>query len=158
MMPRQKPTAFQQQNEQIEHLVAENKRLEEENEKLKVDNCSEVKQAMENLHVALKPRYVRLDELVLNPGLQHVAIYIFKKLDPKSLANCRLVSKKWKDCIDNGKVGKFWLRKQLSELLKRESKESLLSAKQLLIKDTMIGNKNIFGFAYLRKLKHFSYR
>ena len=98
-------SAFQQRNERIEHLVAENKRLEQDNKKLKLDSCYEVKQAMENLHEALKPRYVRLDELVTNPGLQHVALYIFKKLDPKTLGNCRLVSREWKNCIDNGKVG-----------------------------------------------------
>ena len=137
-------SAFQQRNERIEHLVAENKRLEQDNKKLKLDSCYEVKQAMENLHEALKPRYVRLDELVTNPGLQHVALYIFKKLDPKTLGNCRLVSREWKDCIDNGKVGKYWVRKQLSDLLELESKEYVLSAKQLFIND-YFGSKIILG-------------
>lgn len=88
---------------QIEELLAENKRLKQE-------NYQDIKQTIKELHGALKSRYVRLDELVDNPGLRHVAWYIFKKLDPKSLGNCRLVSKRWKDCIGESK---FWWHKPL---------------------------------------------
>ena len=70
---------------QIEELLAENKRLKEE-------NFCDIKQTIKELHGALKSRYVRLDELVNNPGLKHVAWYIFKKLDPKSLGHCQLLS------------------------------------------------------------------
>ena len=38
-----------------------------------------------------------------DPGLQYVAVNIFKCLDPKSLGNCRQTSKVWKDFIDNEK-------------------------------------------------------
>ena len=88
---------------QIEELLAENKRLKEE-------NFCDIKQTIKELHGALKSRYVRLDELVNNPGLKHVAWYIFKKLDPKSLGHCRLVSKSWKDCIEETR---FWCQKPL---------------------------------------------
>ena len=37
---------------------------------------------------------------VENPGLQHIGVLIFKYLDPKSFANCRLVSKGCKDLIE----------------------------------------------------------
>ena len=37
---------------------------------------------------------------VENPGLQHIGISILKFLDPKSFANCRLVSKGCKDLIE----------------------------------------------------------
>ena len=71
-----------------------------------------VKEAMEKLQVALKPRYVRLDDLVHNPGLEHIALQIFKLLDIKSHTTCRLVSQEWRDCIDNDKC---LLQKQLSK-------------------------------------------
>ena len=82
---------------QNEELLAEVKRLKQDNQ------CFEIRQSMQKLHEALKPRYVRLDELVNNTGLKHVALLIFKKLSPEDLGNCRLVSKGWKECIDNDK-------------------------------------------------------
>ena len=105
-----------------EELRAENKRLKEEVQdverlraeivRLKQDNqCNEVKEAMHKLQVALKPRIFRMDDLVGNPGLKHIALQIFKGLDLKSHSNCRLVSKKWKDCIDNNK---WWWKQQIA--------------------------------------------
>ena len=73
------------QNEQNEEFSAGNKRQKGEIQ------CSEVEQ------------FVQLDELVHNPGLRHIALQIFSELDPQSHVNCRLVSKGWKDCIDNDK-------------------------------------------------------
>ena len=79
--------------------------LETENESLKMKNPSfEIRKAMEKLHVALKPRYFRMDELVANPGLEHVAQKIFQLLDREDLKNCQLVSKAWRDCIRNDKI------------------------------------------------------
>ena len=40
---------------------------------------------------------------IKKPGLQHVAMNIFKYLDPRNLGNCRQVSKGWKALIDNEK-------------------------------------------------------
>ena len=50
---------------------------------------------------------------VENPGLQHIGIAIFKFLDPKSFANCRLVSKGCKDLIE--KDNTWWRRILKSE-------------------------------------------
>ena len=75
---------------------------EEEVKSLKLhDERYQIIKAMKNLQKALKPRYVRLDELVHNRGLQHLARYIFQYLNYQSLAQCRLVSKDWKDFIDH---------------------------------------------------------
>ena len=42
-----------------------------------------------------------LNPSVFYQGFAHVAEQIFKKLDNKSLTNCREVSKSWRDCIDD---------------------------------------------------------
>ena len=44
-----------------------------------------------------------LDQIIHNPGFHYVAIEIFLYLDPKSLGNCRLLSKVYKNFIDNTK-------------------------------------------------------
>ena len=70
-------------------LILQNEQLRAEHKRLK--------QAMEQI-------IVRLNELVHNSGLKHIALQIFNELDPKSHGNCRLVSKEWKNCIDNDKL------------------------------------------------------
>ena len=45
-----------------------------------------------------------LHELISNPGYDCVVENIFSNMDPNTLANCRLVSKQWKDVIDNRKA------------------------------------------------------
>ena len=90
------------------------------------DQCYQIIEAIENLHQALKPRYVRLDDLVQNRGLQHLALKIFRKLDYKSLANCRLVSKDWKEFIDSDTVVPFeaWkIRTSKSCIMTKEEDE-----------------------------------
>ena len=91
----------------------------EESKRLKRhhDQCFQIFKAVKNLHKALKPRYVRLDELIQNRGLQHLARSIFWFLDYSSLTSCRLVSKSWKDFIDNNcdKLFEYW--KLLLQLL-----------------------------------------
>ena len=44
-----------------------------------------------------------LSELICNRGFDHIAEAIFGKLDPITLAKCRLVSKDWKALIDTRK-------------------------------------------------------
>ena len=44
-----------------------------------------------------------LDQIIYNNGFHAVAIEIFLNMDPKSLSNCRLLSKVYKDFIDNTK-------------------------------------------------------
>ena len=46
-----------------------------------------------------------METLIL--GYDHIALQIFGELDDKSLGNCRLVCKSWKQCIDN--VKSFWI-------------------------------------------------
>ena len=77
------------------------KALERENKRLKKDNeCDKIIQTINNVHQALKPLYVRLDELVLNRGLEHIALNIFQHLDLPTLSRCRQVSSNWKKCIE----------------------------------------------------------
>ena len=88
--------------DQIKTLEDRIKLLEIENGQLKNDSqASDIQTAMFKLQLSLKPRFVRLDDLVCNSGLVHVAYKIFGYLDLKSLRNCRLVSKAWKDCIED---------------------------------------------------------
>ena len=85
--------------------------LERENKRLKQDNeIDKIIQTVNKIHKALKPRYVRLDELVRNSGLQHIAQNIFQHLDLPTLSRCRQVSSSWKICIDNDK---YWWKKLL---------------------------------------------
>ena len=153
---------------QIEELRTENKRLKEENQeverlraeiaRLKQDNqCNEVKEAMHKLQVALKPRIFRMDDLVGNPGLKHIALQIFKGLDLKSHGNCRLVSKKWKDCIDNNK---WWWKQQIARcryylsiiedqildqaVKKRESVKEFSKALKYVSKEESLANLQLF--------------
>ena len=60
--------------------------------------------SMEKLHESLKKSHFRIEKFIQNPGLQHIALAIFKKLDPKSLGNCRVVAKEWKACIDQAEA------------------------------------------------------
>ena len=91
---------------------------EEEIKSLKLHDARyQIIKAMKSLQKALKPRYVRLDELVQNRGLQHLARYIFQYLNYQSLAHCRLVSKDWKDFIDEHCDNIFFHWKQNLSLL-----------------------------------------
>ena len=56
---------------------------------------------MKALQIALKPRYVRMDELVCNRGLDHLALKIFRHLDRSDLVSCLQVSKAWNEFISN---------------------------------------------------------
>ena len=57
---------------------------------------------------------ISIQDLIQNQGLKHVAEKIFGYLDAKSLANCREVSKSWRDLIDDGKM---WWILQLQEMM-----------------------------------------
>ena len=95
--------------DQIRTLEDRIKLLEIENKLLKNDSqASDIQTAMLKLQLSLKPRFVRLDNLVCNSGLVHVAYKIFGYLDLKSLRNCRLVSKAWKECVEDDSF--YWNR------------------------------------------------
>ena len=86
----------------IEALEKEVQELRNENKRLKSEHqSSDIIQTIAEIHGHLKSRFVRMDDLVHNFGLQHIATKIFKNLDIKTLGNCRAVSKGWKSFIDN---------------------------------------------------------
>ena len=57
----------------------------------------------DNIQTTQKLEFCDVDELVHNPGLQHVALYIFNLMDLFTLKTCRAISKSWKRMIDNDK-------------------------------------------------------
>ena len=57
----------------------------------------------DNIETIQKLEFCDVDELVHNPGLQHVALYIFNLMDFYTLKTCRAISKSWKRMIDNDK-------------------------------------------------------
>ena len=62
-----------------------------------------------------------IDKIIKNPGLQHVSEDIFQLLDKKSLMNCRLVNRSWKNVMDQPN---FWFKKL------KEDKKYLLEDKE----------------------------
>ena len=147
---------LKRQNEELlgknEELLAEVKRLKQENQYF------EIRQSMKKLHEALKPRYVRLDELVNNNGLKHVALQIFKKLSPEDLGNCRLVSKDWKECIDNDKY--WWQQVQFGHCKRViTTYRSVLKGKETLYEycpELMDVIENVFQKESIENMKLFS--
>ena len=57
------------------------------------------------------------EALLENPGLHNIVRNISSYLDPKSLAQCRLVSHSWKDSIDNDRQ---WFIFQLERIHNQE--------------------------------------
>ena len=58
-----------------------------------------------------------MEEILTNQGLCHIVENISSYLDPKSLAQCRVVCQSWKDSIDNDRQ---WLIFQLEHIHKQE--------------------------------------
>ena len=58
-----------------------------------------------------------MEEILANPGLSHIVRNISSYLDPKSLAQCRVVCHSWKDLIDNDRQ---WLIFQLEHIHNQE--------------------------------------
>ena len=88
----------------IEALEEEVGQSKEGNKRLRSDNQStDIIKCMKDIQNDLRTRFVRLDELVHNPGLGHIARHIFNFFDIKTLGKCRQVSRGWKSFIDNDK-------------------------------------------------------
>ena len=68
---------------------------------------------MKRLQSALQLRIFKMNSLITNPGLQHLAIRIFAKLNIQDLKHCRIVCKLWKDMIENDKS---WLHYNLNKV------------------------------------------
>ena len=95
----------------VERLQEENQSWEIENKRRNQDDhWDDIMDSMEKLHKLLKKRFFEIEKFIQNPGFQHIALTIFKKLDLKTLGNCRAVSKEWKACIDQDK---YWWHLQL---------------------------------------------
>ena len=62
----------------------------------------------------------KMDKLIRNEGLQHLAQKIFQPLDLQSLQNCRVVCKAWQRFIDQNI---HWETK-LAQEMERKSRES----------------------------------
>ena len=119
---------------QIEELYSEKKRLEQDNKRPKQDN-------------------VGLDDLVCNPGLQHVALQIFKQLDPKSLGFCRSVSKSWKEVIDDDKTWwqsllleyKSFMIKKIYKSYRNDQLEEFIEAMEYINDNESLENLKLFA-------------
>ena len=57
-----------------------------------------------------------MKEILVIPGLQHIAHNVSRFLDAKSLAQCRLVCQSWRNLIDNDRP---WLIFQLQHIQNR---------------------------------------
>ena len=133
---------------QIEELHEEKMLLEQDSKRLKQDNkLYQVQKSME------KQEYIRLDELVCNPGLEHVALQIFKNLDRKSLGSCRSVSKGWKACIDNDKHWwqslildyKSFMIKKVHKRYSNDQLEEFIEAMQYIHDNESLKNLELFA-------------
>ena len=97
----------------IEALEQVVERLQEENQSCKTEikrfrQDHDIMDSMGKLHKALKTRpltHFRIEELIRNPGFQHIALSIFKKLDPKSLGTCRVLSFKRMESLTRTSTG-----------------------------------------------------
>ena len=49
-----------------------------------------------------------MNNFIVNPGLQHIGLNIFKSLDHQSLLNCRNVNQEWRNLLNNPR---FWLER-----------------------------------------------
>ena len=78
-----------------------------------------------------------------NLGLVQIAKTIYRHLDLKTLANCRLVSKSWKTSIDNSKVFDQLLRQELSQIRDRHQDQWNQEILQSHIYDQLIKNASI---------------
>ena len=115
---------------EVEDLKNEIKRLRKEKQTTDIIKC------MEEIQGDLRPRYVRLDELIHNSGLEHIARQIFKYLDPKSVGQCRVVSTGWKSFIDNDTY--WWI--QVLEAL--ETKKMCLLAWRIMMNNNKHHQQN----------------
>ena len=81
-----------------------------------------------------------MDEIINNPGLQHIIELIFFNLDHKDLMNCQLVNKSTKQILENPM---FWLKKWSFNLgLSKENQTDWIKAVQMT-KNTNLETKVI---------------
>ena len=65
----------------------------------------------------------KLNELIRNPGFEHIPILVFQLIDTDTLEVCRKVSKEWKQFIDNSTpIWKGHLAKARESMKKKQDK------------------------------------
>ena len=63
----------------------------------------------------------KFNELLRNPGFEHIPILIFQLIDTDTLEVCRKVSKEWKQFIDNSTpIWKGHLEKARASMKKKQ--------------------------------------
>ena len=87
------------------------------------------------------------EKITKNPGLHHIAEDIFKFLNKKSLMNCRLMNKSWKEVLDHSM---FWLKMMEAENVP----EDLISSWKTLIQE--LDNEQLSQDFVLALIKMFS--
>ena len=91
-----------------------------------------------------------LTEWLINPGLQHLAVLIFKNLDLENLANCQIVSKHWKTSIILSKlqvkhyITRFIVTLDMTEIHKLPWTQNLIELDKRLYKFKDIENLKMF--------------
>ena len=66
----------------------------------------------------------KMEDFMKNPGLEHLVSNIMKRLSPKDLGNCRLLSKVWRDYIDDPVRKELWYKPQFNVIYRAYVKAS----------------------------------
>ena len=91
-----------------------------------------------------------MDQIVSNPGLQHIAEKIFLTLNYEDILSCRLVNKSSKLILENPML---WLRQGILKGLSKKNQEDWINVIKLM-KDTKLAS-NITK--YLRRAFRISF-
>ena len=84
---------------------------------------------------------VRMENVICNPGFQHIGENIFLTLKYEDLQVCQLINKKCKQILDNPK---FWLKKFVTRGLTKKNQKDWIAAIQL-VKNPIL-KRNMFFY------------
>ena len=88
-----------------------------------------------------------MDQIIQNPGFQHIAEKIFLNLNFEDLMACQLMNKSSKQILDNPM---FWIKKLMSKGLSKPNQDGWINAIQIT-KNTKLAE--IIAL-YLKKVLH----
>ena len=74
------------------------------------------------------PKKATLENIIINPGLQHLTENIFRNLNLTDLESCRLINQSSKQILENPI---FWLKKFVQRSLSKKNQEDWIKAIQL---------------------------
>ena len=83
-----------------------------------------------------------MENIICNPGYQHIGENIFLTLKYEDLQTCLLINKKCKQILDNPK---FWLKKFVTRGLSKKNQKDWMEAIKLVNKNPVL-KKNIFHY------------